>query len=72
MTKLLIVLGLIAFVLLNLRRARKEAERARALRRSRATAGERPLGPPQQLVCGECGTEFEPDKSGWICPKCGK
>jgi hypothetical protein len=30
----------------------------------------RPNLPPERLVCGVCGHEFDPDKSGWICPKC--
>jgi len=28
--------------------------------------------PPDRLVCGACGHEFNPEQSGWICPKCGK
>jgi rubrerythrin len=71
MTRLFLVVALIAFVIWSVRRARRQGERfeqrMREMRRS-----ERPLGPPEQLVCGACGTAFEPDKSGWICPKCGK
>ena len=28
--------------------------------------------PPDRLVCGVCSESFDPDKTGWICPKCGK
>jgi len=28
--------------------------------------------PPDRLVCGVCGKEFDPDTTGWICPSCGK
>lgn len=28
--------------------------------------------PPERLVCGACGQEFDPEQNGWICPKCGK
>ena len=27
---------------------------------------------PKQLVCGACGTAYDPHQSSWICPKCGK
>jgi hypothetical protein len=28
--------------------------------------------PPDTLVCGVCGQSFDPEASGWICPKCKK
>jgi len=28
--------------------------------------------PPDTLVCGVCSESFDPDKTGWICPKCGR
>jgi rubrerythrin len=28
--------------------------------------------PPDRLVCGVCGDAFDPEQTGWICPKCGK
>jgi hypothetical protein len=28
--------------------------------------------PPDRLVCGVCGEAFDPEASGWICPKCKK
>ncbi len=28
--------------------------------------------PPDRLVCGICGEAFDPEASGWICPKCRK
>jgi rubrerythrin len=27
---------------------------------------------PKELVCGACGTAYDPHKSSWICPKCGQ
>jgi rubrerythrin len=71
MARLLIVVALIVFVVLAARRALLKA-RAQAQRPHRTGDERRPIGPPERLVCGACGTEFEPDKSGWICPKCGK
>jgi hypothetical protein len=38
--------------------------------------GPKPRGspnlPPDRLVCGVCGEAFDPEASGWICPKCKK
>lgn len=28
--------------------------------------------PPDRMVCGICGEAFDPEASGWICPKCKK
>jgi rubrerythrin len=28
--------------------------------------------PPDRLVCGICGEAFDPEQSGWVCPKCKK
>jgi hypothetical protein len=73
MARLLIVAALIVFVVLSLRRALREG---RAPQRPRGGSGSsRPPGtpgPPERLVCGACGAAFDPEKSGWICPKCGK
>ena len=27
---------------------------------------------PKQLVCGACGSEYDPQKNGWLCPQCHK
>lgn len=27
---------------------------------------------PEQLVCGACGAQYDPQATGWICPKCHK
>jgi rubredoxin len=27
-------------------------------------------GMPQRLVCGACGTSYEPLTNGWLCPQC--
>jgi rubrerythrin len=71
MTRLLIVVFLIAVVVIASRRRSKAARPGR--RKSRVSgAAPRPIGAPERLVCGACGTEFDPEKSGWICPKCGK
>ena len=64
MSRLLIVIALIVFVGLLARRGGK----LRPTQRSRVGTG----GMPERLVCGACGAEFEPEKSGWLCPKCGK
>ncbi|MFI5306694.1 MAG: hypothetical protein ACHQ53_05035 [Polyangiales bacterium] len=64
MSRLLIVIALLVFVVLVARRGGK----LRSTPKGRVGAG----GLPQRLVCGACGAEFEPEKSGWICPKCGK
>jgi rubrerythrin len=39
---------------------------------SRPPAKRAPRGAPRSLVCGDCGTQFEPGKEGWVCPSCGK
>jgi len=64
MARLLIVVALLVFVVLLARRG----GRLRPPSRGRVSAG----AMPERLVCGACGAEFEPDKTGWICPKCGK
>ena len=71
MMRLLIVAGLILFVVIATRRARNEAGKE-PRRRRKSGSGRRSIGPPERLVCGACGTEFDPEESGWICPKCGK
>ena len=27
---------------------------------------------PQTLVCAKCDTRYDPEVSGWACPRCGK
>jgi hypothetical protein len=66
--RLLLLVGLVAFLVHAVRRA---------LAAGREPGGPTPRErggslPPERLVCGACGNEFNPDKSGWICPKCGK
>jgi hypothetical protein len=39
---------------------------------SKPPARPAPRGAPRALVCGDCGTQFEPNKDGWVCPSCGK
>lgn len=66
--RLLLLVGLVAFLVHAVRRA---------LAAGREPGGTPPRErggslPPERLVCGACGNEFNPDQSGWICPKCGK
>jgi rubrerythrin len=77
----LLLLGLLIAFLVH------AVRRALAAGREHAGRGRRPDGgggdggdggggggslPPERLVCGACGHEFNPEQSGWICPKCGK
>jgi hypothetical protein len=47
---------------------RRPPGRSRATPRGNVTAGVM----PEQLVCGACGAQYDPQASGWICPKCHK
>jgi hypothetical protein len=69
MARLLLTAVVIALLLWAVRRA-LGAGPVRGRSRRGVPGGK--LGPPEQLVCGACGAEFEADKNGWICPKCGK
>jgi hypothetical protein len=74
----LLLLGLLVAFLVH------AVRRALAAGREQNARGPRPGGdgegrrdgtgslPPDRLVCGACGHEFNPEQSGWICPKCGK
>jgi hypothetical protein len=68
MVRFLLIAAVIGFLLWLVRRALGAGPRSH---RSRGTPGGK-LGAPEQLVCGECGVEFEADKNSWICPRCGK
>ncbi len=46
------------------------ASRPPGVGRTRARKGAN--APPDTLVCGVCGHAFDPEQTGWICPKCGK
>jgi hypothetical protein len=60
---LLIAVGLVVFWIIRRAGAKKvPAGRGDGL----------PGSPPKSLVCGSCGFEFDPEVSGWICPKCHK
>ena len=48
--------------------ARDESAPQPKRRKPRAKGGEG----PDTIVCGACGISFDPDASGWICPRCGK
>jgi hypothetical protein len=66
-TRLLIVVALIAFVLLVSRRVFSSGRRPSGGRPGRDLQGR-----PERLVCGHCGAEFDAEASGWTCPKCGR
>lgn len=80
----LLLLGLLVAFLVHAVRRALAAGREQRARRSRPAGGDgardgeddvRDRGgslPPDRLVCGACGHEFNPEQSGWICPKCGK
>lgn len=70
MARLLIIAVVITLLLLGMRRAFAAGRPARRPRARKADGGQ--LGPPEQLVCGACGAEFDADKHGWVCPHCGK
>jgi hypothetical protein len=67
--RLLLLFGLVAFLVHSVRRALTAGRQADGPRQPRERGGSLP---PERLVCGACGSEFNPDQSGWICPKCGK
>ena len=27
---------------------------------------------PDSVICAQCGTEYNPSVTGWMCPKCRK
>lgn len=67
--RLLLLVGLVAFLVHAMRRALAAGREAGGSPPPRERGGSLP---PERLVCGACGAEFNPDQSGWICPKCGK
>jgi rubrerythrin len=81
-TRILLILAALIALSLMVRRALQGASRDESTGRSRPPGRRRgppgrresksPHLPPDTLVCGVCGQAFDPDKTGWICPKCGK
>lgn len=70
MTRILLALAAIAIFALLLRNAllgagKKESKPGPRPRRN-------PSLPPDRLVCGMCGEPYDPEQSGWACPKCKK
>jgi predicted Zn-ribbon and HTH transcriptional regulator len=61
---LLIAIGLVVFWIIR----RAAAKKMPAGKRGEGLPG----SPPKSLVCGSCGFEFDPEVSGWMCPKCHK
>jgi hypothetical protein len=68
MARLLLIAVVIGLLLWLVRRALGAGPRSRSP--GGAVGGK--LGPPEHLVCGECGNQFNADKNNWICPRCGK
>jgi hypothetical protein len=76
----LLLLGLLVAFLVHAVRRALAAGREQRARRSRPGGSNEEHDaqdrggslPPERLVCGACGHEFNPEQSGWICPKCGK
>jgi hypothetical protein len=70
MARLLLIAAVILFLLWAVRRALSSGQPPRARKRPAARGPE--LGPPDRLVCGECGAQFDAEKHGWACPHCRK
>jgi hypothetical protein len=68
MTRILFVLAALAVLSLLIRGALIAASK------SKPGPGPRrnPSLPPDRLVCGMCGETYDPEQSGWTCPKCKK
>jgi hypothetical protein len=71
MARLLLIAAVILFLLWAVRRALSSGPPPRA-RGKRPTARGPEIGPPDRLVCGECGAQFDAEKNGWVCPHCRK
>lgn len=71
MIRFAITLLVIILVLTALRRLGASSA-SRREQQSKPPAKRPPRGTPRSLVCGDCGTQFEPVKDGWVCPSCGK
>ena len=79
MTRILLLAALALFTLVAVRRALaagKQASppppRSRGPGPQRGEPRRHTSKAPEQLVCGACGHEFDPEQSGWVCPQCGK
>jgi hypothetical protein len=70
MARLLLIAAVILLLLWAVRRALASGQPPRAGKRPAAQGSE--LGPPDRLVCGECGAQFDAEKHGWVCPHCRK
>jgi len=69
MTRILLALAAIAIFALLIRNALLGAGKdSRPGPRPRRN----PSLPPDRLVCGMCGEPYDPEQSGWACPKCKK
>jgi rubrerythrin len=71
MLRVVLAIALFALLAGMVRRAfvaaRKESAQAPKHRKPRG-----PSMAPETIVCGACGVSFDPDASGWVCPRCGK
>lgn len=73
MPRLLLIAAVIALLFWAVRRALGAGPRPSRRGGGRVRVGRRDgsaLGPPDQLVCGECGAQFDAEKHAWICPHC--
>jgi hypothetical protein len=61
-TVFLLLLGLRRVLATIARQPTRPGSDPRGARRARA----------EHMVCGECGTGFDPDKTAGLCPKCRK
>jgi len=74
MARFLLALAAIAILGLFIRNALRSAMRSAMKENNKPGPRPRrgPSLPPDRLVCGICGAAFDPEASGWICPKCKK
>jgi len=66
-SRFLITLAIFAFGVMLLRRALRKPHDAAP----RGGGRLRDEG-PHTLVCGECGARYDPNITGWVCPRCTK
>jgi hypothetical protein len=71
MTRFVFTIALVCLVIYLVRRMFAPPPAPAADSRGPSKGGV-PRGSPRALVCGDCGTQFEPAKDGWKCPSCGK
>ncbi len=65
MTRFLLLITALVVGLFVLRRVVFPGKRTLPPRRERGDA-------PSTLVCADCSTRYDPQITGWTCPRCGK